>query len=449
MVSAMSIEHMKQLLAVIESSVERSESILNYINSLAVTGQIEKLGAEAVRKLMISDRVHTRRYSLEAAAEMVGVSRHIISAAEAKGELPPPDYRVDTTRRIRAGYTINQVNDMRAYFGTLPKVDESLKSAIVAFLNLKGGCQKSTMTLFFAHWLAIKGYRVLCLDTDPQASLTESFGLVPDREIEYVNTIAPFMLEDGESLVEVGHDPKAFLSLHYAIRPTYWNRIDIIPGSMDLLNIDLLSNRGEKSAKLGVSKLRDGLKEVGVDYDFILIDGTPSLNVSTLNVISATDQVFVPAPAEMSDYRSTVKFLGMLKEVLDNYVRNGTDTPFPHFNFLINKKMKTNYSDYMTDIIQRTFNDPSGDNDLVLEELVYSSNEVGKSASEMTYLFETAPSDTTNREGLKKAEQNYNAVFDCLMDTLQQNLNPENISIQELNRGLNQKSNTAKSVEES
>ncbi|EIF42841.1 cobyrinic acid a,c-diamide synthase [gamma proteobacterium BDW918] len=436
MTSTANIQNQQRLRTIIQSAIERSESILNHINGLAVSGQIEKLGEEAVRKLMVSDRVLARRYPLEAAATMIGVSRHIISTAEAKGELPEPDYRIDTTRRIRAGYTINQINDMRAHFGTLPQLPESIKASIVAFLNLKGGCQKSTMTLFFAHWLAIQGYRVLCLDTDPQASLTESFGLVPDREIQYADTIGPYMLEDGDALVEAGHDPKAFLSLHYAVRPTYWNRIDIIPGCLDLLNIDLQANRGERH-NLGVNKLRIGLKELGQDYDFILIDGTPSLNVSTLNVVSATDQVFVPAPAEMSDYRSTVKFLGMLKEVLESYIARGVDAPFPHFNFLINKKTKTNYSEYMTDIIQRTFNDPDGSSDLVLEEHVNSSNEVGKSLSEMTYLFETSPSETSNREGLRKAEQNYNAVFENIMETLRQNLDPEAVSIQSLNRVLN------------
>tara|TARA_R110001592_G_scaffold316364_1_gene592785 strand:+ start:24276 stop:25625 length:1350 start_codon:yes stop_codon:yes gene_type:complete len=422
-------EQLKKLKERIEGSIERSGYIQDHIKNLSINGQIEKLGEDAVRKLMFQDRVLVRRYSLEAAAEMVGVTRHIISTAEANGELPEPDFRVDTARKIRAGYTINQINDMRAHFNTLPEVEESIKSSVIAFLNLKGGAQKTTMTVFFAHWLATKGYKILLVDTDPQASLTEAFGLSPDTVISYSHTMAPFILEDDDALVDAGHPPGSFETLHYAVHPTYWNHIDIIPGCLDLLNIDLMANRESLDRQVSLDKLRKGLKEVGEGYDFILIDGTPSLNVSTLNVITATDQVFVPAPAEMSDYRSTVKFLGMLQEVIDNRIRAEAPVPFPDINFLINKKVKTNYSDLMTEIIENTFNEPDGSDDIVLKNHVHSSIEVGKAASDMVYLFEANKGDSSNREGFKKAEDNYTAVFEEALEVLRRNLDPNRVSI--------------------
>lgn len=428
MPAVMTPERAKSVKSMLTSAIGRSKQLLNHIKSLVLSGQIEKLGEDAVRKISENDRIHVRRFSLELASEMVGVSRHIISSAEAAGDLPEPDYRKDTNRRIRAGYTINQINDMRIHFKTLPEVDEAIKSSIISFLNLKGGCQKTTTTLFFAHWLAMKGYRVLCLDTDPQASLTEAFGFSPDSEINYQHTIAPFMLGDQDSLLEEGLDEHAFLNLRYAIRPTYWNRIDLIPGCLELLSIDLLGNRG-KGNEVSVDKLRKGLKDVGVDYDFILIDGTPSLNLSTLSVIRATDQVFVPTPAEMTDYRSTVKFLKMLEDVLDSTERQNHPSIFPHFNFLVNKKTKTSYSDLMTNLIENTFNDPKTNVNLVLDKHIDSSNEVGRAAAEMSFLYEINAADSSNRDGLKKAERNYDEVFEELLETLNKNLNPDYVSV--------------------
>ena len=90
------------------------------------------------------------------------------------------------------GYTLEQVQAFRAHFGTLPWRDPATDPPLViACQNFKGGVGKSTTCVNFAHYLALKGYRVLVIDTDSQATTTSMFGYVPDAEITQDDTMLP------------------------------------------------------------------------------------------------------------------------------------------------------------------------------------------------------------------------------------------------------------------
>ena len=82
------------------------------------------------------------------------------------------------------GYTLEQIQAFRRHFGELPWRDPATDQPIVvACQNFKGGVGKSTTCVNLAHYLALKGYRVLVVDTDSQATTTSMFGYVPDAEI--------------------------------------------------------------------------------------------------------------------------------------------------------------------------------------------------------------------------------------------------------------------------
>ena len=119
------------------------------------------------------------------------------------------------------------MQSFRRHFGTLPWRDPATDPPLViACQNFKGGVGKSTTCVNFAHYLALKGYRVLVIDTDSQATTTSMFGYLPDAEITEADTMLPFL--DGEQK-----------SLAYAVRPTYFPGIDLIPACLALYEAEI------------------------------------------------------------------------------------------------------------------------------------------------------------------------------------------------------------------
>ena len=96
------------------------------------------------------------------------------------------------------GYSLQQIQAFRKHFGTLPwRNAETDPPIMIACQNFKGGVGKSTTCVNFAHYLALKGYRVLVIDTDSQATTTSMFGYMPDAEITQEHTLLPYLDSSG------------------------------------------------------------------------------------------------------------------------------------------------------------------------------------------------------------------------------------------------------------
>ena len=176
---------------------------------------------------------------------------------------------------------------------------------MVACQNFKGGVGKSTTCVNLAHYLALKGYRVLVVDTDSQATTTSMFGYVPDAEIDEDATILPYLS---------GYQT----TLDYAVRKTYWPNIDLIPACLALYEAELAIVM-HLAAQTDVEKrvqffmeLKYGLQTVAENYDVILLDSPPALGMISINVLMAADALLVPSAARMFDFSSTVQFFRMV-----------------------------------------------------------------------------------------------------------------------------------------
>jgi chromosome partitioning protein len=148
---------------------------------------------------------------------------------------------------------------------------------VIAIANQKGGVGKTTSTFNLAHSLVDLGQRVLTIDADPQASLTEYFGYNPD-ELEEKHQTLYFAL--------VGDEPVPLASLVLGDNPA------LIPTSIQLANADpeLRSHPLVEPQTV----LRKQIREVREKYDFILIDCQPSLSILPINALAAADLVLVP-----------------------------------------------------------------------------------------------------------------------------------------------------------
>jgi chromosome partitioning protein len=149
---------------------------------------------------------------------------------------------------------------------------------ILVFFNHAGGVGKSSSVRDIGYVLAQLGYKVLLVDTDPQANLTEWLGVhdIPDLE----QTIFPAIITNGRD----------YRALELP-EPIQVHNLHLIPSQVDLAKLDT-SMISEVSP---LPRLRNALQKLD-SYDFVLIDPPPSLGqISALSVIAA-DHVIVPLP---------------------------------------------------------------------------------------------------------------------------------------------------------
>jgi chromosome partitioning protein len=171
----------------------------------------------------------------------------------------------------------------------------SVKTAdVIAFANQKGGVAKTTTTLNLAVAFAESGYRVLCIDLDPQGNLTMSQGIDPDKVEHSLYDVLVNDMPISEIIVK--------------------REIDIAVASIDLAGAEIAM-----STKIGRERtLEKALKEVAADYDYVCIDTPPSLGLLTINALTAANKVIVPVQCEYLSMRGLVQLQNTLRMIQEN-----------------------------------------------------------------------------------------------------------------------------------
>ena len=163
---------------------------------------------------------------------------------------------------------------------------------IISLANQKGGVGKTTTAINLSAALAKEGKKVLLVDADPQANASSGLGIdIRNLEATIYECLAS------------GIDPK--LAIHH----TSVDNLDLIPSHIDLVGAEIemlgLDDR-ELLMKRILSHLRD-------QYDFILIDCSPSLGLITVNALTASDSVIIPVQAEFFALEGIAKLLNTIK----------------------------------------------------------------------------------------------------------------------------------------
>lgn len=163
---------------------------------------------------------------------------------------------------------------------------------IIGVANQKGGVGKTTTAVNLASALGVLEKRVLLIDADPQANATSGLG------VEEVNFSTYNLLEHSVNVLK-------------CILPTSSPNVDIVPSHIDLVaaEIELVDKENREYM------LREALKPIDDQYDYVIIDCAPSLGLITINALTAADSVIIPIQCEYFALEGLGKLLNTVKNV--------------------------------------------------------------------------------------------------------------------------------------
>lgn len=275
-------------------------------------------GSERVREAMWANAIRPEgrkeldlAFGLREAAELVDRSESALKLAEAEGRIP----KARTKPNGRRFYTVDDLVEIRQRLGVGRSRAPDEEPLIIGVQNFKGGVAKTTITVHLAHYLGLRGYRVLVIDCDSQASTTSMFDIVPDMDLAEEETIGAVL------------SPRfPHVTLKSIIRKTHWPTIHIAPANLDVQNAEYeltAASRAGGGFKESIGILRREIEAVIDSYDVVLIDPPPAMGYLALNTICAAKALLIPVPARNLDFVSTLNYLQMTDSIIETLTAAG------------------------------------------------------------------------------------------------------------------------------
>jgi len=313
---------------------------INESTSARITRRAEALSS---RLRAVGERVFPptaqkslRSFTSGEVAQIVGISDGYLRQLSLDGLGPAPEVG-PTGRR---SYTLDQVNELRRYLASVrpkeavrfwPRRRPGDKLQVISVANFKGGSAKTTTSLYLAQGLALRGFRVLAIDLDPQASLSSMFGLQPEFDIAENATLYGAIRYDDLRV-----------PMRDVIRRTYFSGISIVPGNLELMEFEhqtprhMMETRG-RPEEIFFRRIARAISEVDDDYDIVVIDCPPQLGFLTMGALNAATGMVVTVHPQMVDVASMSQFLLMTSDLISVIEEAGGKLDYDFLRFLITR----------------------------------------------------------------------------------------------------------------
>lgn len=279
---------------------------------------------EQIRMAMLAPtaRKTPPTFTLSQLAALLEVEKGSVSHRLGRGDLPAGRLNSAGSRRE---FTLAETRQWVREYRKERLRPAGAEAVTVSVGNFKGGVSKTTTAVTLAQGLSLLGHRVLVIDTDPQGSLTTLFGVLPDTEVEEEDTILPLAM--GQQT-----------SIRYAIRPTYWDGIDLVSAAPVLFGAEFaLPARQTREPGFEFWRVLDlGIDDVRGEYDVIIIDTPPALSYTTINAFMASDGIIMPLPPSALDFASASQFWNLFSDLAGELLTNrGLDKRFDFIHVLL------------------------------------------------------------------------------------------------------------------
>ena len=315
------------------AQIDAAESTASLSSAVEADAQLLSAQLQDIRNRLFppSATKTLRKLGSGEAAKLIGCSDGYLRQLDLSGEGPTPEKGV-AGRRL---YTLEQVHEIRELMArTKPAYSRHRKPGerlqVIAVTNFKGGSAKTTTTAHLAQYLAMRGYRTLAIDLDPQASLTSLLGLQPEFDVGPGETLyGAIRYEDEVPLKDV-------------IRQTYFAGLDLVPANLELQEFEhdtprVLAEKRRSSDRLFFARVAHALATVDDAYDVVVLDCPPALGFLTLSALCAARSVLITIHPQMLDIASMSQFLHMTASLLKVVERAGGDANYDFLRYLVTR----------------------------------------------------------------------------------------------------------------
>lgn len=270
-------------------------------------------------------RKNAPHFSSSQVATLCNIDRTRLNylASKEDSTLPPGELQGSGRSRI---FTLQETRKWIRSEAKITPRPNGTPGDIIIVANFKGGSTKTTTAMSLSQGLTLRDRKVLVVDLDPQASLTELCGVYAESDVAEEDTVMPLVYGEAEDL-------------RYAVKPTYWDGLDMIPAAPALFSAEfMIPSYVTKDSKFRFwDILGKGLQPLREEYDYIIIDTAPSLSYLTINALMAANAMVMPLVPESLDFISSVQFWNLFSDLARNFSGMDPNKQYDFISVLLSK----------------------------------------------------------------------------------------------------------------